>query len=79
MKISKIIVISSVLFLASCSGKKADDPGHKHSTEEHGHEHNSDGHHDHHEQQEFMISDDSVKVEEPNNHMHNDGSEHHNH
>ena len=71
MKLSTLLIALTVVFTIACSGKKASsDHGHEHKTEEaHGHTHEDEGHH---EQEEFIIEEDST-------HTHDDGSEHHDH
>tara|TARA_B110000211_G_scaffold229852_1_gene288314 strand:- start:2341 stop:2568 length:228 start_codon:yes stop_codon:yes gene_type:complete len=75
MKISNIIIAAAIFLLASCNGNQTNEHGL--DAQEHGHEHGEGE--QHHEQEEFTMSGDSVKVEEPTHYTHEDGSEHHNH
>jgi hypothetical protein len=78
MKISNIIIAGSLILFASCNGNKQEEHGHDHSTE-HGHTHGEGEIHEHNEQEEFTISDDSVKAEKQSHHTHEDGSTHQSH
>ena len=78
MKISNIIITASIVLLASCSGNQSNEHGHEHSNENE-HEHGEGEQHEHNQQEEFIISGDSLKIEESDHHKHEDGSEHHNH
>jgi len=79
MKISNMIIAAAIFLLSSCNGNQTNEHGNEHDAQEHGHEHGEGEQHEHHEQEEFTISADSVKVEEPTHHTHEDRSEHHNH
>lgn len=73
MKISNIVFIASILFLASCSSNEANEHGHEHTGEEH-------EHHEEIKQEEFTISGDSIQIEAPaHNNPHNDENEHDSH
>lgn len=89
MKISNILIVLTFVFAIACSGKKSDgehvhshdktaeDHGHSHHEGEHGHSH---AHDEHHKQEEFTISGDSVKaVPDSTHHTNEDASTHHNH
>lgn len=88
MKISNILIASTIVLFTACNSGENTKHGHPHGKEEHqehGHEHSDEhGHnHDdaeHHEQEEFTISNDSIQIEAPeHSHPHNDGNEHHSH
>jgi len=80
MKISNIIIAFSLVLFASCDGNQADEHGDEHPSNQHGHDHTDGEHHDHGlEQEEFIISNDSVKVEESSHHTHDHESDDHKH
>jgi len=80
MKISNIIIAFILVLFASCSGNQSNEHGHEHPSKEHGHDHAEGEDHDHGlEQEEFIISNDSAKVEESSQHTHDHESDDHKH
>ncbi len=67
MKISKILIVSIILFSAACNSKNTENEhGHEHGTEDGGHTHDDEG--SDVEQEEFTIGDSTnVKSTSPNN------------
>ena len=71
MKIPNTIIAFTLVLFASCHGNQSN---------EHGHDHVDGQHHEHVlEQEEFIISNDSVKVEQSSHHTHDRESDDHNH
>ncbi|MFT5724326.1 MAG: hypothetical protein ACI9JN_001445 [Bacteroidia bacterium] len=87
MKISNIIIASTVVLLTSCGGSQSHDHDHDHDHGTEAHEHpaehvhgdSSVNHEEHHEQEEFSVSTDSVSGEATKHHIHEDGTKHENH
>jgi len=74
MKISNLVITLVLLFAVACTGEKTANE-HGHGTEGHAHDHD-----DHHQQEEFTVTEDSVEVmTDSTTHAHEDSSLHHNH
>lgn len=84
----KHLIFASLFFLSlSCRETASEeDHGHEHGTEAgehaheeeagHGHAHDEEGNH---EQEEFIVEDDSLEQEKDSTHIHDDGEVHHDH
>lgn len=79
MKISNILIALIILFSVACTSKNVkNEHGHEHETEDSVHSHDDDGNHV--DQEEFTIEDKSIQEEnDSTHHIHEDGSEHHDH
>jgi hypothetical protein len=79
MKITNFLIVFTIVLCTSCNGNQSKGDDHVHGLESHGHEHGDGEQHEHHQQEEFTISADSVQLDEPKHLDDQDSSEEHIH
>lgn len=84
MNFKNLFLAAILVFgFSACRDTANEDHGHEHEEGAEAHAHDEDGGHmngEHMEQEEFKVGEDSLDMsEESGKHMHDDGTEHHDH